>query len=111
MTAQEIFDTVVAHLRKQNEVSVDDVGVCKYRSDDGLKCAVGCLIDDDHYEPSMEGKTVEILIELGLLPEHLKPHKNLLIELQTIHDHDDPGNWESEFERVAECLNLYFDSL
>ncbi len=52
MTPQEIFDTVVVHLLQQGKQSKSHV--CLYRSDDGLKCAVGALIPDSEYDPAME---------------------------------------------------------
>jgi hypothetical protein len=52
MTPQEIFDTVIAHLLQQGKQSKSDV--CLYRSDDGLKCAIGALIPDSEYDPDME---------------------------------------------------------
>jgi hypothetical protein len=84
MNAQEIFDTVVTHLYTQGKQAGDGVGGCLYRTDEGLKCAVGCLIPDDQYHPSMEGQTVESL--QSLLPSYLLPHKSLLINLQMLHD-------------------------
>ncbi len=44
MTKQEIFDKVATHLLTQNEKALNSVGGCVYRTDKGLKCAVGCLI-------------------------------------------------------------------
>lgn len=48
-TAQELFDTVVTHLRKQNaksEFYYEDgrLPSCVYRTEAGLSCAVGCLM-------------------------------------------------------------------
>jgi len=57
MTPQEIFDTVVAHLLQQGKQSKSNV--CLYRSDDGLKCAIGALIPDSEYDPAMEFAVVE----------------------------------------------------
>ena len=51
MTNQEAFDKALAHMRAQGERSVDtSTGDCLYRSDDGLACAVGCLIPDGTWE-------------------------------------------------------------
>lgn len=46
---QQAFNKVVRHLAAQERRSHDDYG-CVYRSDDGLKCAVGALIDDDQFD-------------------------------------------------------------
>lgn len=49
MEAQEIFDKVVLHLRKQGrraqETNEYGVALCRYRTSDGLKCAAGWLFD------------------------------------------------------------------
>lgn len=42
-TKQKIFDKVVKHLFKQKECAING-NVCEYKTADGLKCAVGCLI-------------------------------------------------------------------
>lgn len=50
LTAQEMFTTVVLHLRKQGRRAVeekDGVFYCRYRASDGASCAVGCLLTDD----------------------------------------------------------------
>lgn len=56
-TDQEIFDYVVEHLFKQNRVA-KGYGICSYRGDGGTSCAVGCLIDDFFYSPSLECKGI-----------------------------------------------------
>lgn len=92
MNAQEIFDTVVTHLYTQGKQAVDGENGCRYRTASGLKCAVGCLIPDDQYHPSMEGTPVDLL---GLLlPAYLCSHVNLLDALQTVHD--TTSRWEDE---------------
>ncbi len=58
MTPQEIFDKVVNHLRAQGAKSEMDHPVaglmCAYRGIQGRMCAVGCLIPDADYLPTME---------------------------------------------------------
>jgi hypothetical protein len=58
MTSQEIFDTVVAHLLQQGKQSKSESDICLYRSDDGLKCAIGALIPDSDYVSDMEAAVV-----------------------------------------------------
>ena len=60
---KEIFDYVVTHLKNQKSQSMGsiyfaDSDECAYRGLDNKMCAVGCLIADDEYESSMEGKNV-----------------------------------------------------
>jgi hypothetical protein len=57
--AQQAYETIRAHLIQQGRPATDPrTGSCFYRHE-GLKCAVGCLIDDDAYEPVMEDNTVD----------------------------------------------------
>lgn len=53
MTLQETFDKVVNGLRKQGCRSLKN-GRCRYRGDNGRKCAVGMVIPDEDYNPDME---------------------------------------------------------
>ena len=59
MKRQDIFDTVVRHLRAQKQRALEKHGMdmCAYRAPDGLKCAIGCLIPDELYDPLFEGKS------------------------------------------------------
>lgn len=96
LTAQEIFDTVAAHLRGMPQRSSKGVS-CLYRGPNGLKCAVGCLITDEEYKEEMDygSSSVARLLTQGLLPERLVPHVNLLSHLQ--HVHDSGANWNNGF--------------
>lgn len=99
MTAQEIFDTVINHLLQQggpalnynyDDEALDDP-VCRYRSNNGLKCAVGCLIPDDQYDPLMEGMGVTVTSPSSdplncWVAKYYEPHRDLLVALQSLHD-------------------------
>lgn len=95
MTRQEMFDKVVNHLLTQNKrCSVEDVyytnGLkCLYRGSSGLKCAIGCLIPDDKYDPMMEGMVAYNLVEHYKLSEYV-PDVNLANRLQEVHDNYEP---------------------
>lgn len=53
---QALLDRMIDHLATQKARAVDPIsGVCRYRTRDGLMCAVGCLIDDDDYDDDIEG--------------------------------------------------------
>ena len=108
LTAQEIINTVAAHLIKQGEHSRDYAGYYAYRSGTGLSSAVGCLLTDDDgdddYTPEMEGAPVDMISHL--LPARLRVHLELLTSLQNIH-HDFPvESWPSELRKLAENLGL-----
>lgn len=115
-TAQEIYETVVTHLRKQGCKSVrpaDNLNyICMYRSPDGMKCAVGCLIPDTEYSDNMESKDVRDLLSLYFLsPERLKEfttHKLLLSALQDIHDNKPIFVWEAQWRMLADDFGLKY---
>lgn len=86
LSNQEIFDTVVTHLRQQGMAAAETTG-CRYRTADGLSCAVGCLIDGADYSADIEGLVVNdidprILWNSGIGPGQL----DLLVTLQLCHD-------------------------
>jgi len=97
MEAQEIFDTVATHLFKQGQRAVRGQadGLCAYRGEGGLKCAVGVLIPDQLYTEMMEGSTVSGLLDEAEweLPEWMADNQSLLRDLQEAHD--TMCNWES----------------
>ena len=107
MTAQEIFDTIVNHLRAQGAPAID-VASCKYRASNGFKCAVGCLISDEQYNTEMEGKLVSSLIIYGWLPKDFESHLSLLKCMQFIHDDHSVGKWETQFRITAGLYNLQY---
>lgn len=57
LTAQELYDRALFGIRRQEYES------CRYRGDNGLKCTLGHAIDDEEYQPSMEGATAIDLLE------------------------------------------------
>jgi hypothetical protein len=61
MNKQEILNAVVTHLRKQGVPAIasdSSENECMYRTEAGLKCAAGCLIPDEDYNPIFEGSQV-----------------------------------------------------
>ncbi len=135
LTEQEIFDKVVGHLFKQGKRATrwtwcrkydasthsgwsdaqDYTETCAYRSDEGLKCAIGILIPDGLYDKKMEGIRVAMMIEDYELPAYFKNNAALLDSLQQAHDN--PDNWVSKgrlrlcrvFDKVARENGLRFD--
>jgi hypothetical protein len=108
MSAQVIFDKVVAHLRQQGRKALRAEGGCAYRTPEGLKCAVGCLISDEEYSQEMEGHTIDWLNATGMLPSHLTSHYNLLMALQWVHDCHDAAHWELGLQQVAKNHKLTY---
>lgn len=101
-----VYDIVlkgVNHILQQNEKSQNAEG-CLYRSDSGLKCAVGALISDEFYSPALEfmpccnssvwnslaNSNPEIY---NLDSEHQQYLETCLLNLQEIHDNKNIEDW------------------
>jgi len=85
MTDQEAFDKMVRHLHSQNwEESKFTYDGCAYRGDNGMMCAVGCLIPDDEYIKAIEYKDYKTAKEL--CPSLANISDNVLKEMQLFHD-------------------------
>lgn len=115
MNAQEIFDTVHKHLIEQGGQAMNG-SVCTYRDASGKSCAVGCLIPDDLYDEGMEYKSVAELAASKKALSFFGEHRELLIRLMRIHDHDHYvvpcAEWETYInrgmQRAAADFNLQF---
>lgn len=115
VSLHKVFDRVAKHLLKQNAKAVlPDDYTCAYRGQNGLKCAVGCLIKKAHYDPRMEGATptdkprsraekrlrTSLKLSLGLKKLDSKLLA-LLNDLQIVHDGYDTPRWPGELAVVA----------
>jgi len=97
-TAQEVFDQVAKHLLTQKERCVDESGRCSYRNNKGLKCAAGCLINDDEYKSYFEG------VWWAAFPRRFRgtlKHCDLITKLQSIHDATSIQGWEQGLRNLA----------
>jgi hypothetical protein len=123
MNLQNVFDTVAKHLLTQNKRSENTIvqedgiadTICAYRGENGLKCAIGALIKDEFYQPSLENQTPASNqvqnalkasgIEVG---EDFTAESNywFLQELQMVHDDFDPKNWLVELNQLASNYGL-----
>jgi len=55
---QQAYEKIRAHLIQQGKPALDPMTrSCFYRTEGGLKCAVGCLIDDAVYDETLEDAT------------------------------------------------------
>lgn len=97
MTLQDIFNKVATHLIEQGKPAATELGICKYRTNTGLRCAAGCLIPDELYDNKIENhsvrytETAAILYEAGVYDEDERDTQcgarvDLLAQLQRIHD-------------------------
>ncbi|MDX2059949.1 MAG: hypothetical protein SFV24_19220 [Gemmatimonadales bacterium] len=137
LTHQEIFTRVYRHLVKQNcqALEAGKTG-CQYRTADGLRCAVGSLIPDDLYQPSIEGMRAGAVLWDFWGPEATGEYKaaragsktaagekalfdtlfnigvqdrrgfQLLGDLQTIHDSMQPSAWPQSLANIAAAWQL-----
>lgn len=111
-TAQEVYDQVVTHLRKQNAYSMmplqneSSVKTCAYRGEKGLMCAAGCLISDEEYDMDrMETCNWEENVRKGIFPPE---HSGLIMSLQSVHDNEEIGEWEDSFRKIAQVFALTY---
>jgi tRNA(Met) C34 N-acetyltransferase TmcA len=90
LTKQEIFNKAYAGLKAQGfQRAVRDAGplaICQYRGRNGLKCAIGHLIPDENYCPTLEGKGAELLVVREAANIPLDVPISFLVDLQTCHD-------------------------
>lgn len=116
MTPYEIYQKVREHLLTQNRPAKYGSS-CKYLAENGLKCAVGCLIPAELYDPKIEGETVgEAFLYLGRTNSRYQLFKEileksvgelteekikLLDELQRLHDIVNPVSWERRLDELA----------
>ena len=101
----DVFNKVSEHLLAQNEQALDANEECVYRSETGLKCAVGCLIKDEFYFESLEYSS---LSKTGAIAKALKRSGvvltremlDLLIRLQKLHDRTEPEEWKEALGKL-----------
>lgn len=90
-TQQDVFDYAIRHLREQNQPALSPIGGCAYRGKDGLMCAVGCLISDEHYSVRIEGLRARSPMVLGRVEASIgralsSKERDILAGLQELHD-------------------------
>ena len=103
---QEVFDQVAEHLIKQGKASrrmEHGSNVCLYHNEEGLKCAAGCLIGKDEYNPKFEGQAWTALVMDLAVP---RDHVTLIRDLQEVHDSLTPDYWKEKLEDVSEKHGL-----
>lgn len=124
LTMQETYTKVRTHLLAQNKQARGPMG-CAYRAPDGCKCAVGCLIDDEHYDSVIEGLAVNAIaapsrwrqhsraltcLKAALAASNVNVEDNqvlaMLEDLQHVHDCGRPDLWLQKLDNVAFELGL-----
>lgn len=104
---QEVFDYITSHLLKQGVGSFRNNGMsayrAAYRNADGTRCAAGCLIADDEYDSSFEGRCWDVLIYRKKVP---KFHAHLIVLLERVHENFPPQKWAEQFRHTADICGL-----
>lgn len=100
---EQVYEHVKAHLLASPCQAQNDKNGCLYLTAGGLKCAVGCLLDDEQ-AASVWDKSKESAID-GIIalsdtkeipihpPDWMKAMARLLKDLQEIHDN--ASHWDS----------------
>jgi hypothetical protein len=106
MKTRLIFETVKNHLLSQMRESRDSRGICLYRGDHGLACAIGCLITTQ-YDPYLETLLVgspEVLaaIDRKYCVSSSEMDVTFLTKLQIIHDNRPPDMWAKKLEEFEQ---------
>lgn len=115
---QTLFDKVVIHLLTQGHQSLDS-GSCAYRGAFGSKCAIGALIDDEVYCPSIEHRNIAFKPVRALVAKSndfkvedlTESEWSTLTALQHLHDSYEPLIWEESLKVIAEINNLTMPNL
>lgn len=104
---QELFDRISKHLLKQNAKSIG-IGGCRYRGDNGLKCAVGAIISDKRYSEKIEETNVYNQEVADCLPVRYQGRGSIefLAKLQKLHDQLPVDLWKQRLEEIAKDENL-----
>lgn len=111
MTPQEAFNAAYLGLKSQGfEKSYNpEGGVCRYRTNHGLKCAVGHCIPDELYEESFESKSAGHVKEIldRKSPLFCDIEYNFLKQLQKCHDNaNDSAEMQVRFKDFARRNDL-----
>ncbi len=107
VTAQEVFDQVAVHLLTQNQKAMSASGsYCVYHANNNLMCAAGCLISDDEYTGAFEDNGWLHLVQHNKVP---KNHSELIDDMQTLHDENNPEDWKRELIVLADIRKLNDD--
>jgi len=91
---QAIFDAVCSGLAEQDFKRSVGIAKCLFRGFDGMKCAIGHLIEDDQYADWMESASlVQVMRKLGVDP-------NLNFDGSS----DESSNLNWEYSEVSQFL-------
>ena len=106
MRRRGIFKRVAKHMLAQDKQSLNGSD-CAYKSPEGLKCAVGCLINDENYTEALENipadqPQIRKAVSDSIGQPVGSQDAEWLTELQHIHDYDPPTDWKWLLNSFAE---------
>jgi hypothetical protein len=111
----DIYKQCALHLLIQNKQSVNEDGMCRYRSSEGTSCAIGCFITDSQYKRiqfKIEGDSIWSVSQRYLMDKGLtSAQRDLLTRLQCIHDNKEPEQWLDNFIDLGTRYRFNFDFL
>ena len=103
-TKEKIKETILKN--NKNFPSIEDGINCKYRSDNGNMCFVGCFIPEKEYSPTMEGTPIAYLLGLfANLNKYMPLPNSALIDLQILHDGYSEYNMKSLHETMIDWVD------
>lgn len=107
-TRQTAFDKISAHLVKQGRRAraSEGVRICQLKTDEGLQCAVGCLIPDEDYRIELEHYLVRELV--SEVPCLRGLDAQFLRDMQLIHDKEKVENWPRMLRQYARKNELVY---
>ena len=103
-TDEGVFEFVKQHLLTQGQKS-ESITSCFYKKSNGLSCAIGCLIENEFYNDDLEFKNGDNPIVIDALTKSLPNwiiNKNMLLDLQLIHDEYEVEEWECKLQELEE---------
>jgi len=105
LTSDEgVFEFVKQHLLTQGQKS-EGVSSCFYKKNNGLSCAIGCLIENEFYNNDLEFKNGDNPIVIDAVTKSLPNwviNKNMLLDLQVVHDEYEVEEWECKLQELEE---------
>jgi len=108
--AYDLATKITNHMLQQNERSGED-GMCYYRSENGLKCAIGSIISDKHYTTDIEEfvcSNCHVWNAISASNPQIESMgwgdqamlEKLFMKFQNVHDIIDVSHWKEETTKI-----------
>ena len=106
---QEDFNKIWERAKDERvSIEEDSMGICMYRSPDGLKCFVGEIIPDELYQDTMEKNIASEVFSCNYADffKARNSFSHAYDVMQRIHDRYDPEEWHDRLRMVAKDYAL-----